>query len=65
MPDNAIKISRCPQCNKSCRMDRANPYRPFCCERCKMLDLGDWLNEEHVISEAAGPWSDSEDELKD
>jgi endogenous inhibitor of DNA gyrase (YacG/DUF329 family) len=26
-----------------------NQYRPFCSERCKMVDLGRWLNEEYVI----------------
>jgi endogenous inhibitor of DNA gyrase (YacG/DUF329 family) len=27
------------------------PFRPFCSERCKMVDLGKWLNEEYKISE--------------
>jgi uncharacterized protein len=25
------------------------PYRPFCCERCKLIDLGEWAMEEKVI----------------
>lgn len=44
-----IRISRCPQCGKSCRCDAENPDRPFCSERCKLIDLGDWLEERHVI----------------
>jgi len=27
------------------------PYRPFCSRRCKLIDLGKWLNEEYRISE--------------
>lgn len=29
------------------------PYRPFCCERCKAIDLGRWLTGEYRISEDA------------
>lgn len=27
----------------------ASPYRPFCSKRCKLIDLGDWLDESHRI----------------
>jgi endogenous inhibitor of DNA gyrase (YacG/DUF329 family) len=27
------------------------PFRPFCSERCKLVDLGRWLNEEYRITE--------------
>jgi endogenous inhibitor of DNA gyrase (YacG/DUF329 family) len=26
-----------------------NPYRPFCSERCKLIDLGAWADESHRI----------------
>jgi endogenous inhibitor of DNA gyrase (YacG/DUF329 family) len=26
-----------------------NPYRPFCSERCKLADLGRWLNEDYRL----------------
>jgi len=29
------------------------PYRPFCSRRCKLIDLGRWLNEEYRVSEEA------------
>lgn len=29
--------------------DRTNPYRPFCSERCKMIDLGAWATESYRI----------------
>jgi len=32
--------------------DRAEvPDRPFCCERCRLVDLGKWLNEEYCVSD--------------
>ncbi|TAJ92446.1 MAG: DNA gyrase inhibitor YacG [Gammaproteobacteria bacterium] len=30
-------------------MESANRWRPFCCERCRMADLGDWLSEGNRI----------------
>jgi endogenous inhibitor of DNA gyrase (YacG/DUF329 family) len=29
---------------------RDNQYRPFCCERCKLIDLGDWATGKHAIA---------------
>lgn len=43
------RIARCPQCGKSCRSDAANSWRPFCSERCKLMDLGDWLDERYRV----------------
>ena len=39
------RITSCPQCGTSCQVDNKNPWRPFCSERCKLIDLGDWLDE--------------------
>lgn len=38
----------CPQCRKP-SVWTENPHRPFCCERCKLLDLGAWASEEYSI----------------
>jgi endogenous inhibitor of DNA gyrase (YacG/DUF329 family) len=38
---------RCPNCNKPVPPDSAS--RPFCSERCQLLDLGRWLDAEYVI----------------
>ena len=38
----------CPHCGRQCEW-RDNPWRPFCCERCKLIDLGAWLEERHAI----------------
>jgi len=39
---------RCPTCRRPTGLD-GNPYRPFCSERCKVLDLAAWADERHRI----------------
>ena len=39
----------CPHCGQPADAGQANPWRPFCSKRCKLIDLGDWLAEEHRI----------------
>ncbi|PYS35418.1 MAG: DNA gyrase inhibitor YacG, partial [Acidobacteria bacterium] len=39
---------KCPTCNKEVEY-AGNPYRPFCSERCKLIDLGKWAGGEHRI----------------
>lgn len=38
----------CPRCGRRHEWE-GNPWRPFCSERCKLIDLGDWLEEKHAI----------------
>ncbi|HYQ38738.1 MAG TPA: DNA gyrase inhibitor YacG [Pseudomonas sp.] len=40
----------CPTCAAPVEWTATNPYRPFCCERCKLIDLGAWAAEEHAIA---------------
>jgi hypothetical protein len=39
---------KCPVCGNEVRF--GDPAMPFCSERCKLLDLGDWAAEKHIIS---------------
>ncbi|MGH7865152.1 MAG: DNA gyrase inhibitor YacG [Candidatus Binataceae bacterium] len=41
---------RCPNCRKPTDTTRANPYRPFCSERCQVTDLGTWAGEGYRIA---------------
>jgi uncharacterized protein len=41
---------RCPICRKASHSE-TSPEFPFCSERCKLLDLGNWASEEYRISE--------------
>ena len=47
----------CPTCKKSLTVAHRDdaPFRPFCCERCKMVDLGRWLDGTYRISEPPTP----------
>ena len=44
----------CPQCGKNAPFSAANPFRPFCSERCKLIDIGAWANEEYRAEVKAG-----------
>jgi len=39
----------CPTCGKPVAWGPQSPARPFCSERCKLIDLGAWAAEEHSI----------------
>ena len=52
-------IIKCPQCGKE-RDTEGNPFRPFCCERCKLLDLGSWISGDYRIAETdQEKWTES------
>lgn len=57
-------IVKCPTCEKQQAWDSSNPFRPFCSERCKQIDLGAWANEEYQIpeSKSASDYSSAETE---
>jgi endogenous inhibitor of DNA gyrase (YacG/DUF329 family) len=39
---------KCPACHRPTAWED-NPHRPFCSERCKLLDFGAWANEEYKV----------------
>lgn len=39
----------CPTCGKPVEWTEASRWRPFCSERCKLIDLGEWISEGHRI----------------
>jgi len=51
----------CPKCKGPAIYAASNPYRPFCSERCKNIDLGAWANEDFRMPDNAAP----EDQLTD
>lgn len=40
----------CPTCQKQVIWNDTFPHRPFCCERCKLIDLGEWASESNKIA---------------
>ena len=43
------KTVKCPTCAKPVVWSPESPWRPFCSERCKLIDLGEWASEGHRI----------------
>ncbi|WP_133682054.1 DNA gyrase inhibitor YacG [Paludibacterium purpuratum] len=41
----SITVVRCPTCRGDVRWEPASRYRPFCSDRCKLIDLGQWAEE--------------------
>jgi hypothetical protein len=41
----------CPNCKQLAEFSPANAFRPFCSERCKLIDLGLWASEQYAIPE--------------
>jgi len=39
---------KCPTCQRDLDWETA-PFRPFCSERCRLIDLGAWLSGQHAI----------------
>jgi len=45
---------RCPLCRRETTWED-NPWRPFCSERCQMIDLGKWASEDYRVPLAETP----------
>ena len=53
----SVRKVSCPACGKQTVFGPENRWRPFCSERCKTLDLGDWAAERYRVA--------SEEKLED
>lgn len=51
---------RCPTCKRTIEWSDEFPCRPFCSERCRLIDLGAWLGEQHAIPGSAPEFTDQE-----
>lgn len=55
-----MRLVKCPSCGRQAEYE-GNEFRPFCSERCKLLDFGAWADEEYSFPvEGSAP---SEEEL--
>ena len=50
-----LKIVPCPTCRGDSVYAESNPYRPFCSERCKQIDMGAWASESFAVPIEAPP----------
>lgn len=58
---NAIRVVNCPTCGTQVEWKPDSKFRPFCSERCKMVDLGAWATEKFRIPEVDPREGDEED----
>ena len=52
---------KCPRCGTEARW-QGNESRPFCSEKCRLIDLGRWSNEEYTIDGGKAPQHDQDNE---
>lgn len=49
MSERVLKVN-CPTCKEIVTWNDKSAYRPFCSERCKLIDFGEWASERHSIA---------------
>jgi endogenous inhibitor of DNA gyrase (YacG/DUF329 family) len=53
MTSSTTRKVACPNCKQPAEFSPANLFRPFCSERCKLIDLGVWASEGYAIPDTA------------
>jgi endogenous inhibitor of DNA gyrase (YacG/DUF329 family) len=49
------RVVSCPHCGAPVEWKADNRFRPFCSERCKVMDLGAWANEQYRVAGEPAP----------
>jgi hypothetical protein len=66
MKNESKKTIKCPQCGRLTSYSSENKFRPFCSERCRTIDLGQWADESYRIpveqSAVTSEWDLPEDD---
>jgi endogenous inhibitor of DNA gyrase (YacG/DUF329 family) len=57
-------MKRCPLCRRETSWED-NPWRPFCSERCQMIDLGRWASGDYRMSVVEDPENVSIEDIED
>jgi hypothetical protein len=58
-------IVDCPICGRKSEFSPANRWRPFCSERCKMIDLGVWATGGYAIGSETSTDDQADDSVDD
>ena len=58
-PARASRRVACPACGTPVEYSPSNPWRPFCSERCRLIDLGAWAAESYRVPVRPGPGEDA------
>jgi uncharacterized protein (TIGR02300 family) len=49
----------CPKCGTTVEWSTSNRFRPFCSERCRLIDLGAWASEDYRVPDVVKPMDES------
>lgn len=60
-PTRKPPLVACPTCGRKMPWSTDNRWRPFCSERCRLIDLGEWLSENNRIAGDEPPPEDDEE----
>lgn len=58
------RVVTCPTCGKSVEWTAEQHWRPFCSERCRLIDLGEWATESYRVPSEEGQMSEEHKEQK-
>jgi len=53
-----VTVVKCPTCKRPVEWSQESVYRPFCSDRCRLIDLGAWFSEQHRIPDESGTAAD-------
>ena len=59
------KTVKCPTCQKDVEWNEQSKWRPFCSERCRLIDLGQWLEEDYRVAGDSVPNGDMDNNQND
>lgn len=45
-----VTIVKCPTCQTPVIWNEESKYRPFCSQRCRLIDLGEWAQEKYTVA---------------
>ena len=60
-PKHTPRTVACPACGKPAAFGPENEWRPFCSERCRLVDLGSWATESYRIAQTRPDEADEGD----
>ena len=44
------RVVKCPTCGSGVEWGPQSPYRPFCSDRCRLIDLGAWATDQYRVA---------------
>ncbi len=60
-----MSVLQCPNCQKTVEWTMAFPFRPFCSERCRTIDLGAWADDRYRVPMPTAMNADTQIDLED